>query len=309
MPENNLSKIAIILVNYNSSQFTLECVQSIQESTAAALPYEIVVVDNRSRKEEWEKLAPLAQNSRVKLVRSRFNGGFALGNMLGVNAATASVEYYYFLNNDCLLKNDVLSILHQFCEQNASVALCSGLMYGPEGQVQVNFDYFPSLASKLLGTSLLRLFFPKKFPPKRVPSQPLAVDLLSGSSMFVRASAFRQIGGLDVNYFLFCEEEDLALRLRRAGHAVYLVPEAHFIHFESGSGPKTYPMQREFYISFLYFYRKHYGIGACWVLQLFLFFKLLRKFHKSTDYVRLAWFVGRGAPVRASLRLQQSLAD
>lgn len=305
-------QIAVILVNYNSSQYTLDCVQSIEEKTSSSLRYQVIVVDNCSRPEEYTKLDSLNTNSRVTLLRSRINTGFSGANMMGMQAAEA--DYYYFLNNDCILLNDCLHILHSFLEEKPEAGNCSGEMINKDGVYEYNFRYFPSLKLKLLGSGLLRLFSPDDYPDKRKRmSAPARVDLVNGSSMFIRASAFESIGGFDTNYFLYCEEEDIALRLRRAGHLTYLVPQAQYQHFENKSSSSEnairLPYLKEFYISFLYYFSKNYGFFYRLAIQFLYFFKLGRKFYKNTGYAYLAFFVAAGAPVRHSLRFKQKISS
>ncbi len=139
--EEKLYSIAVILINYNSSDFTLPAVQSIRQRTAPPLDYLVVVVDNNSQPDEYAKLAPLRAYDNVKLVRSRVNLGFAGGNMFGVQFAKA--RYYYFLNNDCLLLNDCLGVLYAFCENNPRVGLCSGQMYDEHEKLQLTFGADP----------------------------------------------------------------------------------------------------------------------------------------------------------------------
>jgi len=115
--------ISVILLNYNSSRFTLDCVDSIIQQTQSA-DYEIVVVDNNSAPDDFSALQPLAQRPRLTLVRSRLNLGFAGGNMLGVQHADPRAEFYYFLNNDTLLRTNVLTQLADFLNQNPGAGLC-----------------------------------------------------------------------------------------------------------------------------------------------------------------------------------------
>jgi len=303
-------QIAVILINYNSSQYTLDCVKSIEEKTSPSLRYQIVVVDNNSRQEEVSKLAPLNTNSRVTLLRSRINTGFSGANMMGMQAADA--DYYYFLNNDCILLNDCLHILHSFLESKTEAANCSGEMINKDGVYEYNFRYFPSLKLKLLGSGLLRIFSPSEYPDKhKRMEKPTRVDLVNGSSMFIRATAFESIGGFDTNYFLYCEEEDIALRLRRAGHLTFMVPEAQYQHFENKSSASDnairLPYLKEFYISFLYYFSKNYNFFYRFAIQFLYFFKLLRKFYKNSGYIYLAFFVAAGAPVKHSLRFKQKI--
>lgn len=305
---NSTYQVAVILINYNSSQFTLDCVNSIRAKTAAGLRFQIIVIDNNSRPEEYQKLAKLDAQEDVRIFRSRINTGFSGANMLGVQWADA--DYYYFLNNDCILLNDCLGILHAFLEQHREVANGSGEMFVASGEYEVNFGYFPTLSMKLLGSGLMKLLYPGKFPDKHVRmTKPTRVDLVNGSSMFMRAAAFDGIGGFDTNYFLYCEEEDIALRLSRKGFATYLVPEAKYQHFVSRSTDKDGSINlvylKEFYISFFYYYRKNYHAVYAGAIRFLYFFKMISKFYKQADYVKLAFFIAGGAPVKHSLRFKQ----
>jgi GT2 family glycosyltransferase len=305
------NQVAVILVNYNSSQYTLDCIKSIQEKTSGNLRYQVIVVDNNSKWDEFLKLGPLHGQSGVTIFRSKINMGFSGANMAGVQLADA--EYYYFLNNDCLLLNDVLSILLGFMEVNPAVANCSGEMFLASMEYEYNFRYFPTLLMKLVGSGLLRKLSPDLYPDKHTRlTKPTRVDLVNGSSMFIRAVPFEEIGGFDTNYFLYLEEEDIALRLSRAGHETYLVPDARYQHFISKSTTSdeaiNLPFLKEFYISLFYFYTKNYGRWYRYFFQVLYFFKTLRKFYKSSGYIKLAFFIGGGASVSESIRFRQKMS-
>jgi GT2 family glycosyltransferase len=304
-------QVAVILINYNTSQYTIDCINSIRSLTTS-IRYQVIVIDNNSRSAEFEKLSALGEYKQVILVRSKLNVGFSGANMMGVQVADA--DYYYFLNNDCILLNNAIGILHTFMESNPSAANASGEMFNAKNRYEYNFRYFPTLPLKLLGSGLLRLFYPEQFPDKRLRfEKPTRVDLVNGSSMFIRASYFEEIGGFDTNYFLYCEEEDMALRLSRQGYQTYLVPEARYQHFENKSSASDnsirLPYLKEFYISFLYYYSKNYNLPYRIVIQALYFFKLIRKFYKNWGYAELAFFVAGGAHLKHSMRFKQKISQ
>jgi GT2 family glycosyltransferase len=302
--------VAIILINYNSSRYTIECISSIQQHTSDELAYSIIVVDNASAEDDFNELAQhidrLDERVPLKLFRSRLNTGFAGGNMLGLQFVSA--RYYFFLNNDCRLQNDCVNILYKFCETHGDTALCSPQLYHENGNPQPCFDYFPYLITKLFGLGILRLTYGNRYIRRKDRySEPVQVDVVSGSQMFVRASSFEDIGGLDTNFFLYCEEEDIAFRLARAGYKAYLVPQARNIHIGGGSTLPSYDIRKEFYISFLYFYRKHFGLLKQQLLKVILTLRLLRKSLSTPDNFRLALFVFSGANLKYSLKHKQKL--
>jgi GT2 family glycosyltransferase len=299
-------KTAVIILNYNSAAHTLRCVDSILKHTADLLDTALVVVDNASAKPDQAQLTALASD-HVTLVHAEKNLGFAGGMMLGADAVDA--EYYFFLKNDCEFRNDVVAVLSSFLDQHPQAALCSGYMLDSDGKPRSSFNYFPSLWLMLLGSGLLRLFSPSRYPDRRKPyAQPVPVDVVTGAAMFTRGTVLKQLGGLDTGFFLYCEEEDYALRIKQAGWKTWFVPQAHIMHIggaSSGDALLRPALQREFYISMLRYLRLHHNLVYATAFRLFIVLKLLRRAITGKVPFSLAVFVFKGAPGKESLRYKQ----
>ncbi|WP_461130145.1 glycosyltransferase [Spirosoma aerophilum] len=310
-------KVSIILINYNSHQFTYDCVDSIVAKTApvaqGGVAYEIVIVDNNSRPDDYEALTPIANPARhpglsIQLIRSRINLGFSGGNMLGVQFADPAADYYYFLNNDCVLRTDVCTQLTAFMEATPDAGLCGAQMFAGDGSRQITFGYLPTLGSKILGHGFVRMLNPQQYPNVRqVYTEPVQVPFVMGSTLFVRASAFNLLGGFDVAHFLYVEEEDLATRLLRQGFKSYLVPQAEYVHFTGQSTTRNYDIEKEYYISLFHYFRKYHAWPARALFRAYYFIKNGRKFRRNPIYGQLAGFIWRGSPMRESLRYRQTI--
>jgi len=299
-------KISVITVNYNSSEFTIKLFQSLQKYTHPDLEYELIVVDNASSQDERDKLLVLEHENRVKLVFNRKNTGFSSGNMLGVQYSSA--EYYFFLNNDTVLQNDILSIFHTYAQKHKEYALLTAQLHLSDGSITSSFKKFPTLANKIFGNALVRLFKKDDFPSNKTHlTQPTDVGVVSGSCMFFDADVFDKIGGLETLFFLYCEEEDISKRVWDAGYKVRFLPEAKLTHYEGGSTERNLAIEKEYYISYYLMLDKHFGYFASRFLKFLTIFKLFRRSFRSTYYLKLFTFVLRGAPVKESLRYQQPL--
>lgn len=300
------AKIAVIVLNYNSAAYTLRCLQSLQRHTTAPARVAVVVVDNHSTPADRKQLATLPKDT-VTWVWSESNLGFAGGMMLGANALEA--DYYFFLNNDCEFLNDVLAILSAFMDTHTHAAVCSAGMLDDQHQPRSSFGYFPSLGLSLFGSSVLRLFRPKSYPSRRRRYQtPLAVPVVTGAAMFVRGSVLRQLHGLDTGYFLYCEEEDFAQRVQRAGWKLYHVPEAKILHVggASSKAPELqFALQREYYISLFRYLRLYHGPVYTFAFRVLVAVKLLKRVLLGRAAYSLVKFVWCGAPEYRSLRYQQ----
>ena len=299
--------VSIILLNYNSHRFTLDCVASIREKTTG-IDYEIIVVDNNSTPDDFDALRRLDQQPNLRLIRSRINLGFSGGNMLGVQFAHPQADYYYFLNNDCTLRTNVCHQLATFMDTTPSAGLCGAQMYGADGSRQVTFGYLPTVGSKIFGHGFVRWLNPNRYPPtKRNYTEPLQVPFIMGSTLFVRATAFRAVGGFDVAHFLYVEEEDLAKRLWLRGFSAWLVPEAGYVHYTGQSTKRNYDIEKEYYISLFLYFRKYHSWPERALLRMYYVIKNGRKFRRDPVFGRLAWFILRGSPLRESLRYRQTI--
>lgn len=300
--------VAIILINYNSSKYTVECIRSIEKTVSDDISYGIVVIDNASEVDDYKNLNNSISDTdkHIQCYRSKINLGFSAGNMMGIQNIDA--EYYFLLNNDCVLQNDCIGILHRFCKKKPQVALCSPQLINADGAPQPCINHFPSLKTKIFGSGILNLLYGERhISRKSIYKNPVQVDVVSGSQMFIRAKHLFEIGGLDTTFFLYCEEEDLAIRFFNAGYKTYLVPQAKNFHAGSASTIKSLSIKKEFYISFLYFYRKHYGYISTVLIKIILCLKLIRKSLKDRDNYKLAIFVASGAHFKHSLKHKQQI--
>lgn len=297
-------KVVISIINFNSAEHTIKCVESIIDQTSKGVDYKIVIVDNDSEPDDFSKLEQLKGEPKVSIVRNNLNIGFSGGHMSAVNHSSA--DFYLFQNNDSYFLNDYLGILLAFAERNEYAGILGGSMVDKDGSKTVSFHHHPKPILKLLGTGILNLFRSNQYPSRRGNySQPIPVEVINGSSMFVSADHFKSIGCLDTSYFLYCEEEDLALRMNRAGFQNWYIPEASYLHLSGMSTPKKYEFKREFYISFMYYYRKNYSFLSYKLMQLFQFFKLLKRGFRNNENLRMALFILKGAPLSQSLRHSQ----
>ncbi len=303
-----MENIGVILLNYNTSDLTIQCVESIIGQSKSDLSFKIVIVDNNSSGEEFKKLSEWENGKNIIIHRNSVNSGFGAGNMIALNYCKP--EYYFFLNNDTVLRNDNLKILYDFMEKNPGAGICSGQMFTEDEKPGINFNYIPDLKLKFLGSSLLRLFDKKNYPKKGIKyNSPLRVPVLNGSSLFVRKEAFEKAGGFDPAFFLYCEEEDLAIGMKKSGYTLFLVPEAKFIHkggMSSFRGNRiNYDYIKEFYLSQHYLYLKHFGKAASYAWRISQFFRSLRKFYRHRIYVKLAFMILFNPSLNQSMRYKQ----
>ena len=114
---------------------------------------------------------------------------------------------------------------------------------------------------------------------------PFSVQMGSGASMFFRASDYFKIGGLDPNFFLYCEEEDICIRMKKEKMNIFFVPDAKIIHYGGGSTNRNLDIEIEFYRSLFYFFDKNYNFLSAKALKFrFLIKELIKSCKKPARF-------------------------
>ncbi|SMC49915.1 glycosyltransferase family 2 protein [Moheibacter sediminis] len=292
--------ISVIIINFNTSQLTFDCINSIKEfESNSALSIEFIVVDNASQPTDYENLNFLLENQPdVKIVKSRINSGFALGNMLGVQHATG--KHYAFINSDVLFLEPVFSEMKKFLSENPSAALCGIQILDENKDLSISHRDFEGIRYKLFGKKFLKLTRPDHSSMLDKITSPTEVDFVIGSFMFFDAEKFCETGGFDTNLFLYYEEMDICLRLKKKNYKTYFLPDLKYVHLEGKSSGQNIQLKTEHYLSYLYIARKNFGFWKYKVIKNYMLLCYLFK----------APFKAKNTKIfLALLRSQQSLAQ
>lgn len=296
--------VSIVIINYNSSSYTINCIASIIKETNNSVSYEVVVVDNDSAPDDRETLKSYIAEldvDNVFMCESIKNVGFAQGNMFGANFASG--KYLFLLNNDCILKNSVIEGLFEHMESNIRTGIAVPECYDENGNLVASFGYIPTVMNQWIGVAPCRLFNPSGYPKRKVKyHDAVEVPMVCGAAMFIRRETFNQIGGLDSNFFLYCEEEDLCLRARKAGFAVVHVPNLEVVHVGGGSTVRNEMIEREYYISLFYFLKKHYNLISRVLIRLRFLGREIIRFFRGRRSLSFVLFLVSGAGMNKSIR-------
>jgi GT2 family glycosyltransferase len=276
--------VSFVILNYNSSELVRKCVASI-EAYVPADSYEMIVVDNGSRPDEYALLDGLSsvkdpEKSRLHIVRKEVNTGFGTGNMIG--ASVAQGDYLCFLNSDVFLVEDCVTPLCQYLGSHADVGCITPVQQKTSGRRSRSFRHDTGIWHELVGDSIRERLFPKKFPPRdsilKESTEPVSVMQINGSFMLFPTEKFWAIGGFDTSIFLYYEEYDLAQRLQMHGWKRVVHPQYTFLHVHDASTSAMRKLAlRENYVSKIYTYKKYHGLLTSFIYQAILTLQLVFK--------------------------------
>lgn len=249
--------IDIVIVNYNSTRYLLNCLDSIQKSIGE-IPVKIYVEDNASNDgvESIKKEFP-----EVELNVNRQNTGFAGGVNRGVQRGNN--PYVILLNPDTFVMPPFFDNCYRFMIKNPDVAIMGPRIYDHDGCLQNSARGFPTPLTAFFGRSS---FLSRKFPRNPITSRnllslksdgktPMEVDWVSGACMVVRRSAIDEVGLLDERFFMYWEDADWCMRMRESGWKVIYYPQTSIYHYIGGSSEKkiirsVYEFHKSVYILF-----------------------------------------------------------
>ena len=253
--------LSIIIVNWNTRDLLLQCLESVYQSVCG-MGKEVFVVDNGSI--DGSLSVARDRFPETRFIENRKNVGFAKANNQAL--VLSKGDYILLLNPDTLLKDGAIGKLLSFMETHPEAGGAGAQLLNLDGTRQNSIANFPSLATELIHKRFLRKLFPKAFPGKEKNySEPIEVESVIGACMILRRDVIAQVGGLDEDYFLFMEETDWCYRMRKAGWKIYHVPGAEVYHFQGKSvGINKKHAKVEYYRSRYLFFKKNRG-GFQWL--------------------------------------------
>lgn len=228
MPKNRPS-VAIISVNFNQTELTLEMLQSLQKASLHQWA-EVWVVDNASNIDGSQQLKN--QYPWVNTLRSEENLGFAGGNNLAVRKTNA--DYVFLLNNDALIEKDVLESMIAKMEADPKIGALSPVVLDYPvrndkptiqyaGFTKVNpFTGRNSISFKGQGREVL---------DKGLKNTAYA----HGAAMLVPRRVIEEVGLMEESYFLYYEEFDWCCRIVQKGYKIVVDYDNSIWHRESVS--------------------------------------------------------------------------
>lgn len=289
--ETETPVVSVIILNYKTKKLTIDCINSLladqslsvsaangktHQQTSKQLPVnqlsiEIIVVDNAS---DDDSVSTIQQTfgQTIKLIAAERNLGFGPGNNLG--AAQASGTYLFFLNSDTLVKPAAVNELVKFLDRHQDYGLVGPKVLLPDAKTvqPASFGKMPTLNRLITRSYVLRK------PKLDIRFLSTDVDWVTGAALMMPHDLFSAIGGFDSRYFMYFEDQDLALTVKKSGLKVAVVHEAEILHL-GGKSIKRPQIRWQYYDqSQERFFLKHYGWFKTYLMVLLrLPWKLMRR--------------------------------
>lgn len=208
---------SIILLSYNSKDDLAECIPSLENQTYPN--HEIIIVDNASTDNTPEFVR--TDYPHIRFVETGSNRGYPAGNNIGFQHASG--EYIVILNPDTVADPNWLAELIRPFKENPDIGLTTSKILMYDQQEKIN-----TCGNSIHYTGLD--FCRGLYEPSSSYSKPEEVGAISGCSFAIRREVFEQLGGFDLDFFLYLDDADLSWRARLMGHRILFVPKSVVYH-------------------------------------------------------------------------------
>jgi N-acetylglucosaminyl-diphospho-decaprenol L-rhamnosyltransferase len=255
---DGVADLAIVIVSTNEAHWLERCLSTVFEHAGAAR-LDVIVVENSCTDGTRELVESRFPQARVV---SSQNRGFAYGNNRGLEQADA--RYMLLLNPDTEVLEGTFGELIERLDAQPQIGLAGVRQVTADGTLWPTIRRFPN-ATRALGEALFSERWPvhPTWAGERV-LEPAAYereqdcDWTSGSFMLARREALLSAGLLDERFFIYSEEPDLCLRIKRAGWEVRHLPRMTIVHHAGKGGVRPRMVAQDTYTRKQYAH-KHFG--------------------------------------------------
>lgn len=264
-PRSDRLDLAIVVVNYNVRELLRACLGSVRAATSG-LSTEVWVVDCGSS----DGSAAMVRGAfpSVRLVETG-NVGYARGNNLALREieSRGAARYVLLLNPDTVVPPEALQAMIDFMGVHPDAGAAGPRLLLADGSLDLACRRgFPTPLTSLYHFSGLSRLFPRsaRFARYNLTFLPedavVEVDSVVGAFMLVRGDVLHEVGLLDEAFFMYGEDLDWALRIKRSGRKVYYNGEVPVYHHKRASTrQRAVRSIFAFYDAMLIFFRKHYA--------------------------------------------------
>ena len=236
--------ISIITINYNGLKDTCELIDTLPLENDKL---EVIVVDNASLQDEASIIEQ--RYPRVTVVRSSKNLGFAGGNNLGIQASHG--RYLFFINNDTIIetkneeqRNNFLQPLIERLESSDKIGMVCPKIRFSWGNHLIQYAGYTPLSSITMRNHSIG-FGEEDHSQYDTPHQ---TPYAHGAAMLVKREVINRVGMMPECFFLYYEELDWSMMIRRAGYEIWFDPSFTVYHKESQSTGQDSPL-RTYYLT------------------------------------------------------------
>lgn len=286
-----MADLSIIIINYNTKKMTEELIGSILD-LSTDLSYEIIIVDNSNLDSEKIDNRFLSEKN-VKIIFTENNG---FGAACNEGAKVAMGKKLLFINSDIVFEDDVFSPCVSYMDSSSDIGVLGCKLVLKDGSLDHGCKRgFPTPQASLYYYLKLDKKYPdsKKYGTYRLTylnsDKTNEVDAVSGAFLMIKKDLFDEICGFDETFFMYGEDLDLCMRVKKYGKKIIYFPKVTVTHLKGQSGltTKSKIVLYHFYNAMIIFYDKHYKSSYNWLVTRLIYLAVWSKYRLDLLVLRL----------------------
>lgn len=228
--------ISFITVNYNGITETSRLLDSIENfCMEPRFKKEVIVVDNCPESGELKRLKE--RYPHIIDIQSQDNIGFAAANNLGIEKASG--DYFFFINNDVVLKDDSFKYLIERLDSSPVIGAVSPKIISAKDCKTIQYAGYTEMSKITIRNATIGL----NQEEKGQFNVPCKTAFIHGAAFLAKKEVIAKVGGLPEQYFLYYEEMDWSSVVRRAGYELWYEPRCTVYHSGSATIGVNSPVQ------------------------------------------------------------------
>lgn len=238
----NKIKVFLIVLNWQRPSETIECLKSISKLKILDFELTVVTVDNASGDDSIEKISNYLHkqnNFKYQLIENKGNLGYAGGMNSGFKYAQKKcADFIVPINNDVRFDSNLIIELLDTAKKNPEAGVLCPKIYFEKG-----FEYHKDRYKQTdLGNVIWYAggdidwnnVYGSNHGVDEIDfgqyNKVQETDFATGNCMFINAKALSLTGGFDERYFMYLEDVDLCMRMKKLGWKIVYSPNAYMWH-------------------------------------------------------------------------------
>jgi GT2 family glycosyltransferase len=261
-------QVSVIIINYNTFEYTCNCIQSLVDKTIG-IDYEIILVDNASSEcnpDLFKEKFP-----QIILIKNSENSGFAAGNNLGIKKAKG--EFILLLNSDTLFIENSILFIYEKCKPIQNLGAATIQLIFPDGSFQFSAKRFPSVMAHFLEITRLYKIFKNQYKKRNEKynyQKSFICDWIWGTFFFFPKKNLEFMNDqLSSTYFMYSEDVEWCYHFKKAGLNNYYFSGSKIIHLNGKSSFSSFK-NKLVEKNHLHFIKSKYGIVPFFIESILL---------------------------------------
>lgn len=288
-----MTKIFLIILNYNGGKFILTCLESLRIIRSENFDLSVLVIDNASMDNSVSLIRK--KYPKINIIKNRENLGFAEGNNVGIRyALNNGADLVILLNNDTIASTDFIKGLTEIFHKDKKIGIASPKIYFAPGREYHPLRYKLHEQGKVIWYAGGKMDWDNILPRHRGVDEVdngqyqdiIETDFATGCAMAVKREVFKKIGFLDKKYFLYFEDTDFCQRAKLKGFRCVYSPLSYLWHANAAvTGGSGSNLHRYYQTRNRYLFGFSYG---SWRTRFALIREIFRNIFSKEEVIRKA---------------------